>query len=187
MKTSRLLPIAALFTLFACGGDKAPETNTNAAQPAVSKAVENDITDVSKYHLTMEGMDKYFQAQRNVALAMKDLSPAEREAAGMHSGADATINDMVAQVERNPTVITAIRKAGLSPREYILITVSYMQSAMAAAVMKMQPKANQDSLAREMKANLENIRFITDNEAELSRKAAELEAEMKRLGVTEEG
>jgi hypothetical protein len=59
-----------------------------------------------------------------------------------------------------------------------------MQTGMAAAVLKMRPTDNQDSLIREMKANPENIKFYNANEAEITRKAKEVEAEMKKMGIS---
>ena len=56
---------------------------------------------------------------------------------------------------------------------------------MAAAVAKMSPNANQDSLIRSMQANPDNIKFYNENEAEITRKSKALEAEMKQLGITE--
>ena len=63
-----------------------------------------------------------------------------------------------------------------------MITISMMQTAMAAGVAKMRPNDNQDSLIREMKANPDNIKFYNENEAEITRKSTQLAAEMKKLG-----
>jgi hypothetical protein len=78
----------------------------------------------------------------------------------------------------------AIREAGLSSREYITATMAMVQAGMAASVLKMRPKDNQDSLIREMKANKDNVRFVQEHEAELNRKQQAMQAEMQRLGVS---
>ena len=83
-------------------------------------------------------------------------------------------------------MVSAIREAGLSPREYIVLTVSMMQSAMAAGVAKMRPNDNQDSLVREMKANPENVKFINEHEAELGQKQKAMADEMKKLGLDDD-
>ena len=54
---------------------------------------------------------------------------------------------------------SAIRGAGLSPREFTVITMAMMQTAMAARVAQMRRNDNQDSLIREMKANPDNVKF----------------------------
>ena len=81
-------------------------------------------------------------------------------------------------------MVAAIRDAGLSPREFMMITMSFLQTGMAAAVAKMHPNANQDSLIRSMKVNPDNVKFYNENEAEITRKARELEDEMRRLGIS---
>jgi hypothetical protein len=78
-------------------------------------------------------------------------------------------------------MVDAIRAAGLSPREYIMITLSMMQTAMAASVAQMRPNDNQDSLIREMKANPENIKWYNEHAAEINQKTKAVEAEMKAL------
>jgi hypothetical protein len=65
-----------------------------------------------------------------------------------------------------------------------MITISMMQTGMAAAVAKMRPTDNQDSLIRAMKANPDNIKFYNENEAEITRKSKQVEAEMKKLGIS---
>ncbi len=77
---------------------------------------------------------------------------------------------MVRRIESEPMMVGAIRQAGLSPREFTMITMAMMQTAMAAGVAQMRPNDNQDSLIREMKANPENVKFWKANEAELTQK-----------------
>lgn len=166
----------------AAAGDTAPAataTNTNA---------EEDLADVSNYRLTMDKYDKYITAQRNLMLKVKDMPPAKREAFESRQSNDqnASLDDMVKKIESEPIAKDAVRVAGLSPREYVMITMSMMQTAMAAGIAKMRPNDNQDSLIREMKANPENVKFFTENEAELTRKQNAFEAEMQRLGATDD-
>ncbi len=194
-RTSQAL-IAAFLMLGACSTDKdgAATANDGATSTATTTAAgsqaEEDLADVSKYRLSMDKIDKLFAAQRNIALKAKNMSPADLEAFKTRSDArdnnNASVDDMVRNIESEPMMVSAIREAGLSPREYILVTVSMMQSAMAAGVAKMRPNDNQDSLIREMSANPENVRFINENEAELARKQQAMAAEMKRLGIDED-
>jgi hypothetical protein len=189
----RPLALLALAFTVACSKDAAPgaDTAAPAAASAAPRSSDQELADVTSYRLSMDKVDKYMAAQRNVAVRMKDMTPAERDAvkARMESGGDQneSLDQMVRRIEGEPTLNGAIRDAGLSAREYTLLTVSMMQSAMAAGVLKMRPKENQDSLVKEMKANPENVRFIQQNEAELQRKQEAMAAEMKRLGVPTDG
>ncbi len=191
-RTPRYLPaiIAAGFlSLTACSkaDDAAPAAGTPAASAAAANQAEEDLADVTRYRLTMDKYDKYLAAQRNIMMKAKDMTPEQRKAMEERNDArdsnNANLDEMTRNIEAEPMMVSAIRDAGLSPREYSVLTVSIMQSAMAAGVAKMRPSDNQDSLIREMKANPENVKFFQANEAELTRKQKELEAEMQRLGI----
>ncbi len=170
--------------------DAAPAAGTPAASAAAANQAEEDLADVTQYRLTMDKYDKYLAAQKNIMMKAKSLTPEQRKAMEERNDArdsnNANLDEMTRNIEAEPMMVSAIRDAGLSPREYAVLTVSIMQSAMAAGVAKMQPNANQDSLIREMKANPDNVRFFQQNEAELTRKQTELAAELKRLGIDEE-
>lgn len=188
--------LAAFLLLGACSADKdaasgaAGDGAGTASTTAAGRQAEEDLADVTKYRLSMDKIDKYFDAQRNIAVKAKAMSPAEREAMESRAGArgdnNASVDDMVRNIESEPIMVSAIRDAGLSPREYIVLTVSMMQSAMAAGVLKMRPNDNQDSLIREMKANPENVKFINANEAVLAEKQKAMADEMKKLGIDDD-
>jgi hypothetical protein len=156
------------------GGDAAAEPAAGAPAGAAS-AVDADVADVSEYTLTMDRMDRYFAAMANVERAMQNVPEEEREDVVGASGA-VSIDDYAAALERNPAVRDAIREAGLSAREFGLITMAYLQAGMASAVLAMRPNENQDSLAREMKTNMANIKFLQENQAAL-------EAKMQQAGM----
>jgi len=142
-----------------------------------------------EYSLSMDKFDKYLAAQRNIMLKAKDMSPADKQAMEARNegrnNANASLDDMVRNVESEPMMNAAVRDAGLSAREFALVAMSLMQTGMAAGVAKMRPKDNQDSLIRAMKANPANVKFLLENEAAITRKQKDLEAEMKRLGADE--
>jgi hypothetical protein len=170
--------------------DDASSTVASGTTPAAaSKQADEDLKDISKYRLTMDKFDKYLAASRNIGMKAKSMTPAQRaamEQRNENSGdPNASLDQMVANIEKEPLMVEAIREAGLSPREFTMITISFMQTGMAAAVAKMRPNENQDSLIRSMQANPDNIRFYNENEAEITRKSKALEAEMQKLGITE--
>ena len=133
----------------------------------------------------MAKIDQYYAAQRNVAVRVQAMSPAERAAIDStdEGNDDQSLDGIARKIERVPAMAAAVRDAGLSPREFATITMAMVQSAMAAGVLQMRPKDNADSLVREMKANVENVRFIREHEAELKQKQDAMAAEMKKLGV----
>lgn len=182
------LLIAMLLAAAGCTSDSGERAEASGGESGTANATarggEADLADVSEYRLTMDNMDKYFAAQRSIALKAKDLSPAEREAMDMGDGND-SLDEMARKIEANPMFRSALRDAGMSPREFATHTFAMLQTAMAAGVLQMRPNDNQDSLAREMKASLENIKFYRDNEAEITRKQQALEAELRQAGALE--
>jgi hypothetical protein len=191
----RLVPALVLVTtLSACGKKEGGATdssapNAGAAASASTAGTKGDaeLADVQSYKLSMEKIDKMLAAQRILAAKAKAMTPAEREAMRARSDADSdpneSLDDMARKIESEPLLRDAIREAGLSSREYVLITMSMMQTGMADGVLKMRPKDNQDSLIREMKANADNIKFYREHQAEITAKSKAIEAEMK--GVSE--
>ena len=179
-----------MLALAACsGGDKPADdapASTSSTTPAAPRSAESDMADIASYRLSMDKMDAYYKAQRNLMAAFKKMTPAERDGAKMtmEEGGEDTLDEMAAKYERVPAVKTAIEGAGFSPREFTVMTMAMVQAGMAASVIQMRPNDDADSLAREMKANMDNIRFLQENEAELTRKQKELEAEMQAAGMS---
>lgn len=187
--------LAGFAGLTACNKDNSAASTssatTAAGTPAPTASAGNELNDITQYRLSMDKIDKYIAAQRNVALKAKNLSPAEKAAMEARNengdaNTDASLDDMQKKIDSEPLMKSAIQDAGLSTREFVMITMSMMQSGMAAGVLKLRPKDNQDSLIRAMQASPENVKFYQDNEAEITRKEKDLEAEMKRLGVSNE-
>lgn len=189
-----LWPLAALLLAAACSNkDAAPAADSGAAPAAASGSAtasgggDADLADVASYRLTMEKMDRYYAAQRNLAVRAAAMSPAERAALEAKDDADdnagQSLDDMARKIDDTPAMAAAVREAGLSSREFATITMAMLQSAMVASVLQMRPNDNQDSLVREMKANMDNVKFMRDNEAVLRQKQEAMAAEMKRLGV----
>jgi len=181
--------LLGFFALTSCskGSESGTATERGSSTPAGSaKSADEQLAELGEYRLSMDKFDKYIAAQRNIMTKANSLSPAERAAAeARNEGRDnsnATIDDIARNFESEPMMRDAVRQAGLSTREFALITMSLTQTGMAAGVAKMRPNDNQDSLIREMKANPANVKFLMDNEAEINRKQTAFAAEMKRLG-----
>lgn len=184
----RVTLVAALLLAVACSSENAaPPADSGAAATTAAAAGDgaSDLADITNYRLTMDKVDQYYAAQRNMMVAMKDMSPAEREALELEND-NPSLDDMARSFESHPAIASAMRDAGLTGREFATITMSMVQSGMAAMALQMRPNDDQDSLAREMQANMANIKFMQENQAALERKQAELRAEMQRLGIGDE-
>jgi len=186
--------LVGVLVLCACDKGKDSGAGTGASSStatASAQSADAQLAEIGEYRLTMESVGKYFAAQRNITLKAGKLSPAEREAMKARTesryNANASVDDVVRNVESEPMIKDAVRDAGLSPREFALVGMTFMQTSMAAGIAKMRPDDNQDSLIRAMKANPENVKFLFDNEAELNRKQKAVEEDMKRLQATEKG
>ena len=194
MSPLSLASLALVAALAACakgesGNAEAGDSASAAAAAAPAAGTTNaeaDLADLSRYELSMDKVDRYYNAQRNVFRKAKDMSPAEREALAksQQTGNDANLDDMVRNVEQSPVMRDAVREAGLSAREYVMVSMALMQSMMASSVLQMRPNDNQDSLARAMKVNPENLKFIKEHQAELTQKQKAMEAEIRQMGAT---
>lgn len=177
--TRRLTMLLAVTCLAsaACGPKDAPPADTSAT---AHQGGTTDLADVTSYRLSMDKVNKFFEAQRNMATRMKSMTPAQREALSMDGSG--SMEEMAQKIESSPEWASAIRDAGLEPREYVTLTMSMLQSAMAAAVLKMRPNDDQDSLVTAMHASMDNVKFVQEHEAEIN---AKREAMEKEAGATD--
>jgi hypothetical protein len=86
-----------------------------------------------------------------------------------------SLDDMARRIEKIPALAAAIRSAGLTPREYSLLSLATMQAMMAHGFQK---ASGGKELPKEIAATVlaDNIKFIADNEAEIMRIMERLKA-----------
>jgi hypothetical protein len=193
MKRTSILPVLLLVSLASCDANDA-DTDTDDAPPAAATArgADAELAEVSDYELTMDKVDRLLQAQINLARAASRMTPAEIEALEAEAEAEAedsdnpSLDDMAANLERHPAAKKAVEDAGISAREYATASLALMQAGMAMSVLSMRPNDNQDSLIREMQANPDNVRFLRENMAEITRRQQAAQQEMERLMPDEE-
>jgi len=78
-----------------------------------------------------------------------------------------TIDEMAKQIESEPVMANAIRSAGLTPREYSVLSLVTFQAMMAHG---MQKQYGTKELPKEVAGTVlaDNIKFVADNEAEIN-------------------
>ena len=188
MTRSNTALLLLLLALAACDAndadtDSADADTSAAATTTPAAAATDDVEALRDYDLTMEKLDGLFEAQLAMARVASRMTPAEREALAQQSSnsQNASIDDMVANIERNPPFRDALSEAGITPRDYAMTTAAMMQASMAMAVLQMRPNDDPDSLTRAMDTNPGNVRFIQENMEEITRRQEAATAEIERL------
>ena len=82
-----------------------------------------------------------------------------------------TLSDMARRIDREPDLASAIRSAGLTSREYSMLTLTFFNAMFAHSMKKA-------GTIKELPADIlpENLAFIQANEAELNQIYAQLQA-----------
>jgi hypothetical protein len=152
-----------------------------ASAQSPRSAAKTDVAgerEVGNYRLTVDKVEKYFAAMESAARAAKGKPEADEKEP--EDASEWTLEQWVAEYERDPVARREITKAGLSVREFAVLGFAMMTAGAANLILSMQPKADVDSLARELSANpatlRANLRFIRENEARLTAKRKALEA-----------
>jgi hypothetical protein len=156
------------------------------AQSATAERTSDEKA-LAEYRLSIAAIQKLLAATRAMAKVSED--PTVRAAAAKLSASDdandggdgyQSLNDMARKVDAFPPIASAIRSAGLTSREYMLITMSYMQAAMAAGMKK-------QGLIKELPKGTpaENVAFIEKNDTELQAIQKEFTELQKRMKAAE--
>lgn len=179
-----LMALVTLTIIVACSGDEKTSRDTASAGGTISQAdaprtsvVDDAKQDIETYRLTMDKVNRFYEAHREGTIA-----------AGNRAQSDTledleSIDQLVKEIEREPKVAGAIRQAGLSPREFVVMSLALMSAMMAHEVLKTVPNADVDSLAREMEIPAANIHFVREHRAEIDAKAKTAELAIRAAGV----
>jgi hypothetical protein len=112
---------------------------------------------------TLRGKDEPTEAdgQRIEQLEAKLEELEERNSMGM--GEAGTIDELAARFQKEPVIVNALSREGLTPREYSKFLLASFQAGIAAAVQKMG--------AKELPAgtNPANVTFMIEHEAEFKK------------------
>lgn len=122
-----------------------------------------DLRELSRYTLTMADIRKY--AAANSALAGQ---PKVEESDDSDDGDDdESLDEMTARIEKIPAARQAIEGAGLSARQFAVITMALLQASLAQFAI--EQGADPAKVARDASVNPANIRFVKEHKAELQK------------------
>lgn len=153
------LAILALALLPAVGS---AQQATKASGPA-----DPTMAELSQHNLTMDEMHAWLDAYR----AMTSVLKSDPALAGRVSR-DARVDGrpMTARIADEPRLVDALATADLTPREYVTITMSYVQAGVADMMLKRDSTAE---LPDEF--NQKNLAFFRENRTELERITQEVQ------------
>ena len=99
--------------------------------------------------------------------------------AGINASEAKSLSDMEAAMRKEPLMMSALNSAGMTPRDYAKFTLAFFQAAM---VHGMQKQGLVKEIPKELQAtvNMENIKFVEANQAEISKLMAEVQAASKK-------
>ncbi|HEV2382904.1 MAG TPA: hypothetical protein VG206_24320 [Terriglobia bacterium] len=107
----------------------APQAAQRGNPPA-----DADSKEYRGYHLTMENVGKFVAASKALVKLSHDNPGLEKD---MESQSDArTIEDAVRTTEKYPAVTSAIKSAGLTTRDFVVMTGTLMGAEMAVGMKK---------------------------------------------------
>jgi hypothetical protein len=143
------------------------------AQTQDRAEIDRDVKELRAYRLTMPKVKQMAAATLAYAQAQRDPRAQARRQREKNPADDVepkTLGDMARRIEREPDLADAIRAAGLTTREYSLLTLSYFNAVFALNMKK-------DGTIKELPPDIlpENIAFIQANEAELNAIFAQLQ------------
>ena len=136
-----------------------------APAPSHSATVPITKAEVHAYRLSMPKIRAWYKAQE---VATQRWEPGDDIARDEESESDDP-NVLYQHIIKHPKLEGIARNAGLSAREFTVMTYAMMDAAMEAYALKLNPKTKTESLPA-------NIAVIRGNEAELAQLRARLDA-----------
>lgn len=129
--------------------------------PAVATAqVARDTQEINSYVLTDAGLARYAKAaQAFGALGKQAIGDCDDDSDDNAK----SIDQMVAKINANPRAKAALQGTGMTPREYIVFSMSIFQTGMASWALT-QPGGKLPP-----GVSMANVNFYRKNEAALSR------------------
>jgi hypothetical protein len=130
---------------------------------------EADAKEVDAYRLTIPRFDAWVKA--SLAMAKTHAGKVDDEGDDEAVENDAQwLDDIARKLDGMPEALTAIRGAGLSSREYAILSMVILQSVMADEMMKQYPTMEAP------KINPQHLEFVRSNRAHVEKQMAALKA-----------
>ncbi len=124
-----------------------------------------DLRELSRYTLTMADIRRYAAANAN--LAKQPKAEEDEDSEDDESSDNESLDQMAARIAKMPEARKAIEAAGLTPRQYAVITMALFQASMAQFAV--EQGADPAKVARDASVNPANIRFVKEHKAELEK------------------
>jgi hypothetical protein len=168
MRNRRTVLVSAIVLgiAFAGSGSAAdkPATLRLAAAPSSTKA-DPDMKEIANYKLTMDGVRKFAQANHTMEQLKKDHPELDKEDDDSDDKDSQSLDAMEAKLNSVAPARNAIEKAGLSVREYVVMTFALLQSGIAQYAI--DQGADPAKVARDAGINPSNVTFYKEHKAEI--------------------
>jgi hypothetical protein len=149
------------------GSDAAAVPDVSADAPdAAAGSVDDDQREISRHQLTTADLRKLTRAHENMKRLVQQQRAAPESEEEFAPGAE-SLSDIAAEIERTPQMRKAVEDAGLTARQYALMSFALMQASVADLLVKQGAKP--DSVASELGIHPANLRFVREHEAEIAR------------------
>lgn len=182
----RRFALLPLLLLAACGSPEAPADAPAPDTAAAPATPDPALLEMADYRLTEDRVARFFAASRGVVEAMRAASPEDRAAIEgainpddpAPDAGDATLDEFAHRLGENAAVRAAAERAGLTPREYAVLTLTLIRAGTAHVLAETNPAADADSLARALGVDPADAAYMRTHAAELQAQQAALEAAM---------
>ncbi len=172
------IPRAALLWTAAVGFALAGATSNAADRPgtlqvaAASSATDPNVKEIANYKLTMDAVRKFAQASKTMKQYEKDHPELNQDEEDDNDDDSASLDDMEAKLASVPAARKAIEAAGLSVREYVVITFAMLQSAISQYAI--EQGADPAKIARDAGVHPANVTFYKEHKAEIEALTADM-------------
>ncbi len=160
-KNAMGLALAAFLLLGMCAAAQEQQT---------SAQVQAEKNEVKNYVLTTEKLDKYESAIKATLKVEKENPVLEKQMDDENSqNPSNTIAGSVTTIEKHPPIANAIKGAGMSPRDFVVMTYALINSAAAvqmkkAGAVKDYPESVLAENAAFVEKNYERIKKIFNSD-----------------------
>lgn len=179
MNRTRILPALLTVLCTACGnGDDAerqqdvPASRTSSPDISSSSQVEGEMAEVADYRLSMDAVERWHEAQRNV-YRQAESNPELVQYLDVDLD-DPSLDDLEDHYASIPEANDAIEDAGLEVREFVLITFALYQATTAQQLIAMG--LEQDSVVDELNLHPADLEFARQNRTRLEQLQRETDA-----------